>query len=184
MQRLPATRLLPSPLASLCLSLKATRSASEKPSWAVMKLREGAGLRPPRQPAPKPVPHLHVATELQSPLLRMICHPDFEQNQECSQPFMTSVLCSARLPRAAVVIRDSCARQPLAQCKLLAAVTGMRLEHTSRPRAQAHCRCGVTLSVQQQRHRPKGPAFPAQPPGTPQTHASYEGPFGCTGFAA
>ena len=49
--------LLPSPLASLCLELKATRSARLKPSCAVMKLTECVGPRPPLHLRPSPLPH-------------------------------------------------------------------------------------------------------------------------------
>ena len=41
------SHLLPSPLASLCFLLYATRSASAKPSCAVMKLTLALGCRPP-----------------------------------------------------------------------------------------------------------------------------------------
>ncbi len=58
--RQPA-HLFSSPLASLCFSLKATRSARGKPSWAVMKLTECRGSRPPRHSAPPVVPHLLTA---------------------------------------------------------------------------------------------------------------------------
>ena len=53
-RRFPAAppHLLSSPLASLCFSLKAARSARGKPSWAVMKLTECRGSRPPRHSAP------------------------------------------------------------------------------------------------------------------------------------
>jgi hypothetical protein len=54
--------LLPSPLRWLCFSLKATRSASVKPSWAVMKLMLCCGPRPPRHCRPPLFPH-------QSPVL-------------------------------------------------------------------------------------------------------------------
>lgn len=43
----PGSHLFSSPLASLCFSLYATRSASAKPSCAVMKLMLAVGARPP-----------------------------------------------------------------------------------------------------------------------------------------
>ena len=49
--------LLCSPLASLCFSLNATRSARLKPSWAVTKLIEWEGVLEPRQCDPAVLPH-------------------------------------------------------------------------------------------------------------------------------
>jgi len=52
--------LLFSPLASLCLSLKLTRSASVKPSWADTKLIEAVGFLLPLQRRPALLAHLSM----------------------------------------------------------------------------------------------------------------------------